>query len=74
MINQGALALDKKLRRLGVTRQSAEVRLEAARGTLSRLLSGERSPGRDLSLRIFTLFGVRPSLWSEPAQRVTEGG
>lgn len=46
--------------------------VEASTGTVGRLLSGERKPGRELSERIRLRLGINPFLWDKPLTRAGE--
>lgn len=67
--NPGALAFAAAIEREGLTFREAEqaLGLAADSGQITRLTSGERLPGADVSHRIWKRFGVPMHLWREPA-------
>lgn len=65
--NQGAQDLGEVLDERGWSQSHAERELKMTRGHMSRILSGERLPGRALAVRIHRLCGVSPGAWDAPA-------
>lgn len=66
--NRGAVGLQASISARGITREAAGalLGLEPASGTMTRLIGGERKPGRELAYRIEREFGVPMSHWEEP--------
>jgi transcriptional regulator with XRE-family HTH domain len=65
MLNQAAVALRRAIERKGLTHEDVERELGLAprSGQVTRLLSGERKPGRELAFRIQQLFKVPMAWW-----------
>jgi plasmid maintenance system antidote protein VapI len=64
--NQGGRALAAELERRKWTHTAAEQALACSRGLVSRLISGERRPGRALSIALEKKLGIEQRLWDEP--------
>ena len=65
--NEGARRLRAALDASGETQQAAERRLGAAVGVVSRLLSGERLPGRVLAASLLEAYAIPLGAWDQPA-------
>lgn len=64
--SEGARLLWLALERLGLNQTEAEARARSAKGSINRLLYGERRPGLDMALRLEEAFGIPPGAWNEP--------
>lgn len=71
-MNKGAVKLEAELDRRGITKMRGEEIASASSGAFTRLISGERGPGRALASRLEREFGVDPSLWDEPVSVKTD--
>lgn len=68
--NDGARLLAAELDRREVSQGQAERDLDVSAGVVSRLLSGDRLPGRTLGLRIRDTYGVPLEAWDVAAEGV----
>lgn len=63
--NQGAKLLADAIGARGVSANAAGKIVKAPTGCMSRLLSGERKPSRELSVALHAAFGVPPGAWDQ---------
>lgn len=63
--NQGAELLANAIKARGVSVNKAGDIVDAPTGCMSRLLSGKRKPGRELSTKLLAAFGVPPGAWDQ---------
>lgn len=63
--NQGAQLLALAIKARGVSINEAGRMVKAPSGYMSRLLSNERKPNRQLSLALQEIFGVAPGAWDQ---------
>lgn len=67
-MNQGALALQARIRELALGQNEAARKVEADTGNFSRILSGKALPGRKIAANIRREFGVEPDLFDQVAE------
>jgi plasmid maintenance system antidote protein VapI len=70
LTNRGAVNLASAIEARHLSREAAAALLELAEasGTMTRLLSGERKPGRGLAFKIEREFGVPMAHWEMPVR------
>ena len=63
--NRGGERLERAIERRKWTHARAEQALGVSTGLVSRLISGERKPGRGLALRLRELFAIAMTSWDD---------
>lgn len=66
-MNRGALETRHAFTAEGLSQNDAAAAVECDSGNFSRILNGQRGPGRALAVRIASRFGVPVERWDEPA-------
>lgn len=66
--NEGGRQLAAVLEKRGMTLAQAEAKLELAEGSglVTRLIRGDRKPGRMLAWKLKQLFGISFEAWEQP--------
>ncbi len=66
-MNRGAVETRLAIERRGLSVNQAAKLVSADGGTFSKILRAEddRKPGRSLSMRILSEFGISPALWDQ---------
>lgn len=74
--NRGGAALGREIERRGLTHEEVEGQLDLAlrSGQVTRLIRGDRKPGRELAYRIEVAFGVPMSWWEIPEGAAGKSG
>jgi plasmid maintenance system antidote protein VapI len=67
-MNRGAVATKAAFEAEGLTQNGAARAVQCDSGNWSKILSGKKLPGRELTLRIAKRFKVRGELWGESAK------
>lgn len=62
-MNEGALALNARIKELGIGQNEAARRAQADSGNFSRICGGHAKPGRKVAANIWREFGVAPDLF-----------
>jgi transcriptional regulator with XRE-family HTH domain len=69
---QGAVQLNEEVARRKETGVDVARKCGVTAAQISRILSGDRLPGRSLSVAFRDLYGVEPSLWDKPAKHAAK--
>ena len=76
MRNRACVALEAEIESRGLTHEQVEelVGLAKRSGQVTRLIAGDRLPGRSLAFRFETEFRIPMAWWEQPAESSATGG